>query len=944
MKKTLALFLTLTMLLSMLPLSFAVAAEEVPTEDAIEESLPAETALPSSFTLKGDIHMPPVDNQGTIGCCVSEAEAFLQFTNAVSRYLHSINPSIDWNPSSGDTGVIFSPKWTYNFSGPGCEWVYTILKHHGAAFMKDCIFYKSPTSNPFGSALSSQAKSRAWDVSGTVMENALKYRLKDYDVVEFSKIGDVTTSRTGKQLLERIKTAITNGNVVAVSGDAYTWAYYSGRVENPGTLGKVGQYAMPFSSTTQGSGGGHCVSLIGYDDNITCTYNGVTLKGAFLMQNSWGTSFCDNGFVWVMYDALNTESEYAALNDSGRCATFGQYGFTDWTKDITVGYPDLMATMDITVADRESFDITLTRTDAEGNTLTYMPQLFVYGNGGIHPFNDSYKNMNFSGTTNGGAITGTFTFSYEELAELEEGKTVSDYIWGFVVNADPGTTVKVSNAKLKTADLVTISSFNTTTTLTGGTFDSTSRAFGFTDGSKKLVIIPDGEHYDVTRSASASSNLVASGSSYSFTITPDAGFTTEYMSVFANGTELEPNVVGEYTISNITEDTYVKVTGVIEDKTGTPADITAYNNAGWEYYDSHYVFVVNVPNSDLDDEIYAKEGEVGGSNYPFYFRLTIDGVSYYTQPVSVYRFDTSTLYRLMIVDAGYKAVNGTVLSSVGVEVICEDHVLYTATIRNTTVTYSASPSKTVYKVTYQLDGETIATDAFPAGSKLVARKLPKRLGFNASWSPVLPEGMPSNNLTVTGSYERYGFVVTWNVNGKVYQGVYQEGTVPVFDGSTDKPTDKQAAYVFKGWSPEIQPITEDVTYTAVYEETPAIYIVTWVVGSGTYTEEYHYGDTPSFKGDTAKESDARFDYTFSGWDKTLRPVTKNMTYTAKYTQVQRDLIGDINNDGTVSIQDVTALLSVLASAEEYRALYDINADGHVSIQDVTNLLSILANS
>lgn len=939
MKRTLALLLALLTVFCMMP-AIAVSAEETPVEAV--EATPVEAALPASFTLKGDMHMPPVDNQGTIGCCVSDAEAFLQFTNAVSRYLHSINPNISWNPSSGDLNVIFSPKWTYNFSGPGCEWVYTILKHHGAATLKDCMFYKSPTTNPFGSSIGSQAKSRAWDVTSGVMERALQYRLNNYDIVEFSTVTQMTDSYAGQKLLERIKTAIINGNTVSVSGDAYNWAYYRTHLDGAGTLGHVGDNVVPYSSTTEGSGGGHCVSLVGYDDNITCTWNGVTLRGGFLMMNSWGTSFCDDGYVWIMYDALNTTSEYAALNDSGRCATFGQYCFTDWTKDITVGYPDLMMTVDITVADRETFDILLTRTDAEGNTVSFMPQLFVYGNGNVHPFNDTYKKMNFAGVANGSAVTGTFTLSYEELAEMEAGKTIADYTWGFVVNADPGASVTVGNAVLKNASLQTIASINQSVSFSGSTYEGNSRAFGFGTGTKHLVVIPSGDHYTTPRSAAYTTNLVENRGSYGFTIVPDSGFTAEYARVFANGTEIFPNIMGEYVIANITADTFVKIVSVLEDKDAQHAEITAYNNAGWEYYDGEYVFVVSAMNNVLDDDIYAKEGEVGGPNYPYYFRITIDGLSYYTQPVSVYRFDTSTLYRLKIVSAGYKAVEGTVLSNVLIEVVCEDHVIYTNTIPSTTVTYSRTPS-TTYKVTYKVDGETVATDVFPVGSKLVARKLPERLGFTASWSPALPEGMPSQNLTVNGVYERYGYVVTWVVDGKSYSGVYAEGELPVFDGTPVKPNTKQNTYVFTGWSPAVTAVTGDVTYTAQFEETPVVYTVTWVVGNGTYTEEYTYGQTPTFKGDLSKPSDARYDYTFAGWDKTLRAVTKDATYTAKYTQTERDHVpGDTDGDGQLSIRDVTVLLSAIGNGNSDVTLYDVNNDGVVSITDVTVLLSMLA--
>lgn len=58
--------------------------------------------------------------------------------------------------------------------------------------------------------------------------------------------------------------------------------------------------------------GGHFMAVVGYDDTITTTYNGVTMTGAFKLANSWGANWHDgnNGYIWVAYDALNSSSIY----------------------------------------------------------------------------------------------------------------------------------------------------------------------------------------------------------------------------------------------------------------------------------------------------------------------------------------------------------------------------------------------------------------------------------------------------------------------------------------------------------------------------------------------------------------------------------------------------------------------------------------------------------
>ena len=56
--------------------------------------------------------------------------------------------------------------------------------------------------------------------------------------------------------------------------------------------------------------------------------------------------------------------------------------------------------------------------------------------------------------------------------------------------------------------------------------------------------------------------------------------------------------------------------------------------------------------------------------------------------------------------------------------------------------------------------------------------------------------------------------------------------------------------------------------------------------------------------------------------------------------------GDVNSDGTVTIQDVTVLISYLLNGDEAtvnRSAADVNMDGVVNIKDVTELISYLLN-
>lgn len=125
------------------------------------------------------------------------------------------------------------------------------------------------------------------------------------------------------------------------------------------------------------------------------------------------------------------------------------------------------------------------------------------------------------------------------------------------------------------------------------------------------------------------------------------------------------------------------------------------------------------------------------------------------------------------------------------------------------------------------------------------------------------------------------YTVTWSVNDIETTETYVKGATPSFKGSTDKPMTNSHIYTFKGWDKEIVPVTADVTYTAQYEEYAKI-VVTWVVDGKTTVEYYGNGEFPNYKGETDKEQDDDYVYTFKGWDKTIAEATEDVTYTAVY--------------------------------------------------------------
>ena len=93
------------------------------------------------------------------------------------------------------------------------------------------------------------------------------------------------------------------------------------------------------------------------------------------------------------------------------------------------------------------------------------------------------------------------------------------------------------------------------------------------------------------------------------------------------------------------------------------------------------------------------------------------------------------------------------------------------------------------------------------------------------------------------------------------------GTMPTYDGETPtKAPDEQYRYTFTGWSPEVAPAEEDITYTAQYSATERVfYTITFNNNGGEGSMEPQRFEVGV---DTALNTNAftRENYKFTGWN------------------------------------------------------------------------------
>ena len=146
------------------------------------------------------------------------------------------------------------------------------------------------------------------------------------------------------------------------------------------------------------------------------------------------------------------------------------------------------------------------------------------------------------------------------------------------------------------------------------------------------------------------------------------------------------------------------------------------------------------------------------------------------------------------------------------------------------------------------------------------------------------------------------FTITWlNEDGTLIDTTtVAGGTVPTHADATKDAT-AQYTYTFAGWTPAVAEATRDATYTATFTQTDREYTITWLNEDGSLidTTTVAYGTVPTHA-DATKTATAQYTYTFAGWDKEIVAVTGDATYTATFTQTDREYtITWKNDDGSV---------------------------------------------
>lgn len=378
----------------------AIKDTQTPVLDENSENAPSGAVLlPSSVDLSLSESFPSVGNQGSVGSCTAWASTYYQFGYQVA----SMN---SWDAKNDPTKQ-FSPKWTYNLCNNGINkgslyaTIYSVLANQGAVRYSEFA----------PSGVATRAEYGTWYLDTEGMKRALQYRISDYEHLCFADVEASTPITNSKSAcLNVMKSLLNSGNVLTFQTDFGEWDYMKLSSQYNSALN--GQYVCIKHYDPDDKWSGHAMAIVGYDDNISYDLNedGIIQnyeKGAFKIVNSWGERYGNNGYMWVMYDALNRVSNATNQNVPNREPIFDDYAYNIITVE---EYPlDLVAEVTISQSCRNQIKLKLGQSETDITTPQYTQNTLFNYSGGAY---------NYSGLSTT-PMEATFAFDYGNLCNSE---------------------------------------------------------------------------------------------------------------------------------------------------------------------------------------------------------------------------------------------------------------------------------------------------------------------------------------------------------------------------------------------------------------------------------------------------------------------------------------------------------------------------------------------
>lgn len=370
-------------------------------------------------------YFPEIGDQGSVGSCCAWADIYYQMSYMENRALD--------RPSTRDNSC--SPLWVYNIASRGID---NGMNASDTNLLASKIGVASLRTSPNTSDYKSYTNSEdAWT-------EAQKYRISGAYRIS---LGSGTTPITSPDDsdLDTIKSALASGEILTFSTYINGWKYneIQQNAEVPENSKHEGETIAAYSREISGN---HRMTIVGYNDNIWTDINGNGKveegeKGAFKIANSWGKSFCDDGFVWLSYDTINAISSVNTDTLStlrNNCSMISEVMGIEVAPVEDASNINLVFNVSAKLRKTVRAEITATK-GTDSNTENIDPLSSLYS---------TYADFSFNGTSNESSCS--FAFDLSKVISTISSDNLKDYKWTvkFTDIDDDDSILKINSVKI----------------------------------------------------------------------------------------------------------------------------------------------------------------------------------------------------------------------------------------------------------------------------------------------------------------------------------------------------------------------------------------------------------------------------------------------------------------------------------------------------------------
>lgn len=385
------------------PVDLSHLADELPRENSSPVTN-NRASLPSTFDLRnvnGKNYVTSVKNQLPYGTCW----AFAALGAMESNYLMNTGNTLDLSELHLAWYAFRNSDKSHAFYNEHNKSFASVMEHGGNSFYPTALY--SRLSGPVNE--SELRYTSGQPSSGTPDSYTRTLRLTDVYFLSFAQTNVNNTESARNIVKQRI---IENGAVVA--------NYFSDdSLYNKTSSGGTAYYTKTTGATN------HAILLVGWDDNYSRSNfkNNPGKDGAWLVKNSWGSSWGDNGYFWLSYANYLTEGSTFEVEAVDNDMKIYYYDALGWTG--SYGWDDISDVYAANVFKSERSGETLQDIGLyiPKNNLDYKIDIYKVGNS--MPSSSPVKNSPVSSQSGTFAYAGYHTVTLNTPVELNMGEYFS---------------------------------------------------------------------------------------------------------------------------------------------------------------------------------------------------------------------------------------------------------------------------------------------------------------------------------------------------------------------------------------------------------------------------------------------------------------------------------------------------------------------------------------